>query len=220
MELFEEVNTLCYAWSLYYQLNNIETNGEWITNTRVVDGISITKQLACGYGLNLREEENLLRACRTKRIFTKEIELAHLSGDREMYMYKSKGENVPMVIHQLQVVGRYVYITENIVCSPVKLSDDATYSNSLFVNLKEYVINHHTIAGGYEMKFADGVFTIAYNEVEHLRMESQNNSRFGIELTYPFVLYVLEKLSTRSSDADYGYENGYKIGLIRLKEGK
>lgn len=210
MELFEKVDSLQYTAALFFAVNGIPTTGDEIESESRVDGVVIKKLLTSGVGLNVLKEEEMLKHCRDTKIFTREIELAYLSGDTEMFLYEGVGD-APCVVNALDIVGRYVFIGDGIVCSPVRIDERSPYANRLFPVLRDYVIDHHSEADGYIFDYTDGRFSIVCDGKEYLSI-----SGAGEEITYAFVLYVLKRLASRSED--FGYESGFKISRIRLKE--
>lgn len=212
MKLFEEVNENKYSWALFYDLNNIPYSEEEKVLEKNVGDIKISKLLATGYGLNIADEEKFFEKCKTIRIFTKEIELALLSGDREMYLYTNTNEGEDCEIKAIEILGKYIYISPKEICSSVYIQDGEPYNNECFVNLKEYVLTHSTEKDGYEMYYDDDSkrFLLSRGDKEYLVIEN-----VGIEITYAFVIYVLEKLSEKEEDS--GYENNLNVRRIRLK---
>ena len=214
MKLFEEVNENRYNWALFFDINEIPYYEDEKLMEKNVGDISIKKLLATGCGLNIAEEEKLFEKFKMIRIFTKEIELALLSGDREMYLYTNIDDEEDCDIKQIEILGKYIYISPKEICSSVYIQDGEPYNNECFVNLKEYILNHTTEKDGYEMTYDDEQkkFVIKRDEKEYLVMEGA-----GIAMTYPFVIYVLMKLADREEDT--GYENGILVKRIRLKSG-
>ena len=212
MKLFETVEENSYNWSLFYDINNITVAEEEKVMEKQVGDIKITKLLATGYGLNLSDENRLFDRCKSVRIFTKEIELALLSGDKQMYHYANTTEGEDVDIKEIDIVEKYIYVTPKEVCSPVYIQNGEPYMNECFVNLKEYVLTHGTEKCDYGMYYDDETreFSITRGDKEYLNMKNT-----GIEMTYPFVIYVLRKLADREEDA--GYEDNLLVTRIQLK---
>lgn len=209
LQLFEEVENQQYIWKLFYLVNHISPSVSERESVRMVDNIRIVKRLASGYGVNLAQEEALLEKCKGVRIFTKEIELALLSDDREMYLYSSVNDE-PIALHQIGVVDKYVYISEDEIATPVLINDGEGYTDEYFLNLKEYVLEDMTETDGYKLIFENGIFTMSYQDEELCRLENIDKA-----LSYPFVLYLLIKLAEEQPVC--GFETKFDLKRIRKK---
>lgn len=212
MELFEEVQNSSYIWKLFYLLNDIPCDDEESkTVIQHIDDIELMKVCVTGIGVNIADEERLLTKCKGIRIFTREIELALLAGDKEMYLYTpSDGGDFPGV-SQLGIVGKYIYIGEHEIASPVFVKAGELYTDSYFKSLHEYILNKDMETDGYRTLYKDKCFEIYYGEEQLMYLKNTD-----ISLTYPFVLYLLTKLAEKRQDS--GFENGYQINRIKRKE--
>lgn len=216
MELFEEVKNSNYVWKLFYLLNGIPSNGDDKKIIQNVDNIEIMKLCTTGIGVNIADEEKLLTKCKHIRIFTREIELALLSGDKEMYLYLGEDGEFPP-IHQLGIVGKYIYIGDKEVASPVYIRTQETYTDSYFLSFREYVTKNETQADIFHMKYENNTFIMTYQDEDMEEPEeimSLKNADIG--LTYPFVLYTLIRLAERHPDTSF--ENGFIVNKIKRKE--
>ena len=206
MELFEEIKDEQYVWKGYYLCTDTECR-TGVYQTYQVENVTVKKLLATGYGLNVKEEDSLLTQCKNTRIFTREIELAILSDDREMFLYRNRnGEAVD--IKQLDVIGKYVYISENEVASPVYIKDQDTYTNEYFPVFKDYALKHHAETEGFVFDYEDKSFIMKKDDEVIMEMHNAD-----VAYTYPFVLYVLRRLA--SAQPCCGFEDGLDVRRIR-----
>lgn len=206
LELFEEVKDEQYVWKGFFSANNIPCKTGSV-QTYTLEGIKVEKLLATGFGLNLKNEETLLTQCKNTRIFTREIELALLSEDREMYLYTQKNGE-PVNINSLGIVNKYIFISEHEVVSPVFIRDGDTYTDDFFMTLKTYVLNHKSNACGFNFEFTDKIFTMSKNDEVLMKMTGTD-----ISYTYPFVIYVLRKLA--ETQPLCGFESGIEVKRVR-----
>lgn len=211
MELFEEVQSNSYIWKLFYLLNDIPCDEETREVVQKIDDIELMKVCTTGIGVNITDEEKLLTRCKSIRIFTREIELALLAGDREMYLYTASDGNDFPDISQLGVVGKYIYIGEHEVASPVFIKKNELYTDTYFKKLCEYVKTHTMETDNYKVTYKDKVFEMFYEDEKVMYLKNTD-----VSLTYPFVLYMLTKLAEKHPEQ--GFENGYEYNRIRRKE--
>ncbi len=209
LKLFEEIENRQYISKLFFVVNDIIPTGDTKECVKEVDGVTVTKKLASGYGINLYEEESLFNRCKNVRVFTREIDLALLSGDREMFLYASKnGEDVE--IHQIRVVDKYVYISDKEVASPKPLNEGEGYTDEYFVNLKEYVLTDRSEFDGFLIEYDKEakVFRLVYGDEELVRIDNAQKA-----YSYPYVLYLLNKLADKEPSC--GFETNLRISRIR-----
>lgn len=215
MKLFEEVNENNYTWSLFYDINNIPVTEEEKVQEKQLGAIKITKLLATGYGLNLSDENHFFDKCKSIRIFTKEIELALLSGDKQMYHYSNIDKDADVDIKGMDILDKYIYITPKEICSPVYIQNGEPYNDECFVNLKEYVLTRGTEKDGYGMYYDDSEkeFSITRGDKCYITMQG-----CSFDMTFPFVIYILRKIAEREEET--GFENDLLVTRIRLKNSK
>ncbi len=207
LDLFEEVKDEQYVWKGFFLAEGIPCSKTGDMQVYQVENVKVEKRLATGMGLNLKNEDDLLTRCKNTRIFTREIELALLSDDREMYLYSQKnGEDVD--IRGLSVVGKYVFISDKEVASPVFFRDGDGYTDEYFPVLKKYVLTGHSETDGFSFDFKDRIFVMTYKDEILIRMTGAD-----ISYTYPFVLYILRKLA--ETQPSCGFENGIEVKRIR-----
>ena len=204
LDLFEEVKDEQYVWKGFFLGEGLPCkNGSM--QVYQVENVKVEKLLATGIGLNMKDEDDLLTRCKNTRIFTREIEFALLSDDREMYLYSAKnGESVD--IRQLGVVGKYVFISDKEVASPVFFRDGDGYTDEYFPVLKTYVLTGHAETDGYVFDYR--VFVMTKDGEIIIRMTGADAA-----YTYPFVLYILRKLA--SFQPRCGFESGIDVKRIR-----
>ena len=147
MELFEKVEKEQFSWIVFYILNDICFDDD---NCKIIvqeldGGVTIEREVTSGIGLSIAEENRKFDLCKNVLVFTKEIELVLLCPDKEMNLYTSSNGS-PIEIQNIDIIGRYIYITENEVCSPVYIKGGNPTDNSYFINFKEYILTGHTQA--------------------------------------------------------------------------
>ena len=209
LNLFEEVESRQYIWKLFFLVNGL-TPSEDKVSVREIEDIVVTKKMSSGFGINLTEEEALLNRCKNIRVFTREIELALLAGDKEMYLYASK-DGSDVEIQQIGVVGKYVYISPQEVASPVFITEGENCTDKYFPVLKEYALKGHAEVSDYAVDYKDKVFTLRKGDEELCKIENADKS-----LSYPFVLYLLVKLASKQPSV--GFEGKFDVKRIRRKE--
>lgn len=224
MQLFEEVSGQQYTWTLFYLLNNADIKDtKMVTETVEGTNVTITKSLSSGLGINIGQEEEFLGKCRHLHVFTKEIELALLSGEPETYLYEGVRQDEPCVIHNLNVVGHYVYVTDREICSPVLINVNEIYDNDYFPAFKEYVLNKKAIVENFCLQYEEDRkrFSIYHqNEEDGEPSLVFEITGTDVHISYPFVFYVLKKLADnpKKNLMNSSFENGFKVKRVRRKE--
>ena len=191
MNLFKKVDDKEYAWILYFLLNGIPFDEESLKTERADMGLGvfIEKAFVSGMGLNLIEEKKKIMLYQNLQVFTKEIELSLLCKDKYLYHYFPKKDRLE--INDIDVVGSYIYISENDVCTPVEIPSGTISNNSYFKNFKEFVLTGHTVADDYTCDYKDEDFKII---CDSLNLTILRIGGVHMNVTYPFVLYILKNL--------------------------
>lgn len=193
MQYFRKVNDEQYSWSLFFILNGLPYEKEkcQLVKEDLGLGMEVTRQVAAGKGLNIAEENRKFTECQRLQVYTKELELLLLCNDKQLYLYTNKQEDTPVTVNTIKVVGNYVYITENEVCSPIYLRNGDTSQDTFFRTFKEFVLTGHAEVDKFVFHYEKDkeAFAIGYDDELVLGVRGITQ-----RLAYPFVFYVLKSL--------------------------
>lgn len=202
-ELDNQINEIeCWVLFPLLQDNDFETTR---VVTEEIGNTSISYQLCNTATFDIAVERQTLDKFNHTRFYRSEFELL-LCSTGQMYMYAEKFENGKVQkVETLSAIGHQVLITNDILLSDVYLDrrSDVITSDNRLSEFREYIENGYLESEDFEFIFEDDTFEI------------RNNGNFvfsikgvSIDLTYPYVLYVLASMPTEESKFK---SNCYKI---------
>lgn len=191
----EEKEQLINTWVLFPILKEQEYE---ITHIQELDvGKSHIKYvMANTKEMDISNEQKELNKCNAKRFFRSEFELAICSSNQLYYYVEHFDNGKTRYIDTLSVLGNQIFINDDVLLSDYELPKNTDVTDNRLPDFRSYIRDSYISVDDFEITYdeASKTFNVYYNKDDSVSIFEISNT--DKEMTYGFVLYILQNLKT------------------------